>query len=112
MPKRPDRYCAQPGCKERVKGELCSSHQAPPIERPSSHSMGYDAEWRSKRAMVLRNSPFCAVRGCRERASHVDHIKPHVKGQFHDMRNLQALCHSHHSQKTAAQDGGFGNRKR
>lgn len=42
--------------------------------------------------------------------THVDHVRPH-RGDwslFMDSTNLQALCHSCHSRKTAREDRGFG----
>ena len=47
-------------------------------------------------------------------ATIVDHIVPH-KGDlalFYDQTNWQSLCKRHHDIKTAAEDGGFGNKKR
>lgn len=55
----------------------------------------------------------CLQDGVATKATHVDHIKPH-KGDpmlAFDEGNLQALCHSCHSIKTASADGGFGNRR-
>ena len=45
-------------------------------------------------------------------ATDVDHIVPH-RGDarlLYDENNLQSLCKSCHSRKTATEDGGFGNR--
>jgi 5-methylcytosine-specific restriction endonuclease McrA len=75
-------------------------------------SFYWSKPWRALRARVLRDRPTCEVRGCGAPASHVDHITtrqaaPHLAL---DARNLQSLCHSHHSEKTARTDGGFGNR--
>jgi len=57
-------------------------------------------------------------------ATEVDHIKPHKLKQaidggdpvaiataqslFWNRRNWQGLCKTHHSRKTASEDGGFG----
>ena len=54
---------------------------------------------------------------CRELATEIDHVIPH-KGNWLlflggvNYENLQGLCKVHHSQKTAREDGGFGNAKR
>lgn len=42
----------------------------------------------------------------------VDHITPHKgdRGLFWDRNNWQALCKTCHDTKTAAEDGGFGNK--
>jgi 5-methylcytosine-specific restriction protein A len=67
--------------------------------------------------MYLCEHPLCVEcerKGKLVGANVVDHISPH-KGQddpqFWDERNLQALCPSCHSRKTAQHDGGFGNRR-
>lgn len=81
--------------------------------RPSAAKRGYDATWRKLSATHLREHPFC-VRclegGVFEQATDVDHIRAHCGDDSLrlDPGNLQSLCHSHHSQKTVAQDGGFG----
>ena len=38
---------------------------------------------------------------CGELATNVDHIIPRRDGGADESNNFQALCHSHHSQKTA-----------
>lgn len=47
-------------------------------------------------------------------SAHVDHIKPHQWNRelFYDLDNLQSLCVSCHSTKTASEDGGFGMQRR
>ena len=44
----------------------------------------------------------------------VDHIIPHKGDEalFWDEDNLQSLCTPCHNQKTAREDGGFGNTKK
>ena len=62
--------------------------------------------WGELRTEQLLKEPFCracAARGLRVRATDVDHIRDH-KGDwdlFTDRNNLQSLCHSCHSRKTA-----------
>ncbi len=66
--------------------------------------------WRECRAAFLRSHRTCSVDGCAKRAGHVDHVTPRRRGgAAFDPANLRALCHGHHSSKTAAADGGFGN---
>jgi 5-methylcytosine-specific restriction protein A len=73
----------------------------------------YGARWKQLRAAQLWREPLC--RHCQEQgritaATDVDHIEPH-KGNlvlFYAPANLQSLCHSCHSAKTAKEDGGFG----
>lgn len=67
------------------------------------------AAWRLVRAKVLAANPVCIVPGCLAGARHVDHLVARGRGGAPlDPSNLQALCHSHHSVKTATSDGGFG----
>lgn len=68
----------------------------------------YDHDWQRLRARHLARHPMCAVRGCKARARHVDHIVT-VKAapdRRLDPSNLQSLCHRHHSRLTAAYDVG------
>jgi 5-methylcytosine-specific restriction enzyme A len=79
--------------------------------RPSARKRGYDAAWERVRRDFLRAHPVCSVPGCGCRATDVDHVervrdKP---SRRLDPTNLVAYCHAHHSAKTAAEDGGFGN---
>jgi 5-methylcytosine-specific restriction enzyme A len=71
----------------------------------------YDtAHWATLRGMVIARDPVC--KACkRSRSTVADHIRPH-RGDwnlFCDLNNLQGLCASCHGQKTAREDGGFGN---
>ncbi|WP_419900634.1 HNH endonuclease [Roseomonas sp. USHLN139] len=71
------------------------------------------AAWRDARRAKLRSTPVCEAFGCSKRAGHVDHKLAMRKGGAPlDPSNLQALCHSCHSRKTARQDGAFGNAPR
>lgn len=71
--------------------------------------------WRRLRHWWITNHPLCEkckAEGRLVKATDVDHIIPH-KGNRHlffDSNNLQSLCRSCHSLKTASEDGGFGNR--
>ena len=79
--------------------------------RGSAASRGYDARWRRIRSRHLSQHPLCAhclQNGRTEAAQHVDHIIPLRKGGTHAKGNLQSLCASCHSRKTAREDGGFG----
>jgi 5-methylcytosine-specific restriction endonuclease McrA len=73
----------------------------------------WSKEWRDFRASILAVRRQCQAVGCRRQPTHVDHIntrKARPDLAF-DSNNVQALCHSCHSAKTCAVDGGFGNRR-
>jgi len=56
--------------------------------------------WKRLRLQQLSTEPLCRV--CRRPASQVDHIKPVADGgEPWSLENLQSLCATHHSQKTA-----------
>lgn len=122
MAMRPVRPCAHPGCRELVRTGYCDKHRPKDRQRRSAEA----ADWHTwytlpiwvndLRPMQLLNEPFC--RECsrraaledlphlaRVRATDVDHIVPHrgVWSRFIDRTNLQSLCHSCHSRKTAAE---------
>lgn len=68
---------------------------------------GYDYQWRKKREKVLADNRVCVV--CRQTPSDtVDHIIPKRAGGTDAYDNLQAVCRSCHSRKTALCDFGFG----
>lgn len=76
----------------------------------------HSARWRKARALFLSWHPLCIDCLAADRyvaATDVDHEVPHEGDYelFWNQDNWRARCHSHHSKKTAASDGGFGNRK-
>lgn len=91
-------------------------HQAPEQQRATSAKRGYGYRWQQTRKGWLMRHPLCVeclAQGRTEPATDVDHIVPHRGDQalFWDRDNWQSLCKSHHSAKTAREDGGFGNQK-
>lgn len=80
----------------------------PPDDRPSAAARGYGHRWRKVRRMKLNADPMCQWPGCDQAASDVDHIKTKASGGDDSDANLQSLCKSHHSTKTARDDGGYG----
>ena len=119
-PTRPLYACTVPMCPNRsVKPGRCAVHQQQrrqqsDSERGTSSERGYDAEWRRVRARHLHDYPWCVMceaKGVMTEATEVDHVLELAKGGTHAKENLRSMCHSHHSQRTARESGGFGNRR-
>lgn len=120
MPIKPLPPCSAPACPRlaTLRGR-CALHQRPtlrqgsmtamrPDTRPNAQARGYGSEWQRLRAKYLKAHPYCVE--CGEKGNNVDHIRPKAQGGTDDPSNLQTLCASHHSRKTARHDGAFGNR--
>lgn len=121
MAMKPLRPCRHPGCGVLVPGGYCAAHQPKPAERSEearSWRWMYGTDtWKRLRAAQLLEEPFCrecARRGLRTQATDVDHIRDH-KGDwdiFTDQGNLESLCHSCHSRKTAREQRQNERKKR
>ena len=116
VPQRIGRPCAASGCPAVIRsGRFCPAHErneerSRDHERGSASQRGYGVLWRRLRAMFLRQHPLCADpfnehKGRPVAATDVDHIVPRARGGTDAFANLQALCHSCHSRKTALADG-------
>lgn len=119
MPYSPLSLCLEPGCVALVQSGRCTEHQREHrrAARPSAAARGYDDRWRKFRAEYLRAHPLCSSPSCqalpfyiRPEATDVDHLDGAgpLGPRGYDPANLQALCHSCHSRKTATENGGFG----
>ena len=114
MPMKPLRPCNYPGCTALTRTRYCETHAVrSTVQRPSAYQRGYTYKWSKQAKEFLRAHPWCAECakiGQLVPATQVDHIIPHKGNQsiFWDKSNWQGLCDSHHSQKTAREDGGFG----
>jgi 5-methylcytosine-specific restriction enzyme A len=118
VPSAPSRLCRQ--CRQCVipGGAIVCAACAPQVaacreSRPALSARGWyhTSQWAAVRRRVLAESPLCV--SCRRPANTVDHIEPHRMDEslFWARSNLQTLCASCHSRKTAREDGGFGNRR-
>lgn len=95
-------------------GGKCPDHaraddQARNARRLTSLEVYRSKRWRKLRREVLAEHPYCQVDGCHAPATDVDHIE-RVEDRpdlAYDRSNLMALCHPHHSSKTA-RETGFG----
>lgn len=112
MALKPLRPCAHAGCREVTRDTWCPRHKPQRKERRSAESVDWHRWYKlpifakTLRPQQLLREPFCrecARFGLRVPATDVDHIIPH-RGDwslFTDPDNLQSLCHSCHSRKTA-----------
>ena len=110
MAQKPLRPCLHPCCGVLVSGGYCPTHQPKRAGRSEEAKawrwMYGTGKWEALRSAQLLREPFCRAcgrRGVREYATDVDHIRDH-KGDwtlFTDLENLESLCHSCHSRKTA-----------
>jgi 5-methylcytosine-specific restriction protein A len=105
--------CTTPGCPNLTRSRYCTACAAPARQvsdtrRPTARQRGYDRQWEKIRAHHLREHPDCAVPGCPNPATEVDHVVPITEGGTHHAGNLRSMCHPHHSSRTARdQPGGF-----
>jgi 5-methylcytosine-specific restriction endonuclease McrA len=85
-------------CPTHTRARDKALHQSP------SRSVYKSARWQTLRRRILRDHPVCQHPGCTQPATEIDHIIPIEDGgaKYHPM-NLQALCKSHHSSKTASE---------
>ncbi len=141
MPSRPQKFCHYPGCPNLVEKGYCDDHhyiveeqearsKARPKKTDPAKAKQYDRarkgtyhelynkkEWRNARRDYLIKNPFCVICLTKNKqaiANTVDHIKPH-KGDlklFWNRNNWQSLCTQHHSEKSAREDGAWGNRRK
>mgnify|MGYP003152916879 CR=1 FL=1 len=93
-----------------LRDERAASASVYNKERGSAASRGYGSRWRRLRRMVLNRQPLC-VR-CGAPATDVDHIMPRAAGGDDSFENLQGMCKSCHSRKTASEDGGWGRKSK
>ena len=114
MPRRPPTPCRFPGCPRLSHERFCEEHERQvqaeyDAARGTTTARGYGAHWQKLRCEILRRDPICRwPDGCNMPAVHVDHIVSKRRGGTDDPKNLRGLCSSHHSKKTAREDGRWG----
>lgn len=96
---------------------LCETHAAQPQPtrvRNELRKLYKCKRWYVTRAHVLARDPVCTwtINGesCPRLSTACDHILDAVQwvekgGDFYDMDNLRGLCHPHHSERTAKEQG-------
>lgn len=115
MASKPLRPCRHPGCSELTNDTWCPNHKPKTMRKSSAdyHAWYGLPVWKGNlRPTQLMKEPFCQEclkSGVRNKATVVDHIKPHrgVWALFVDQGNLQSLCKNHHDQKTAREKAEF-----
>jgi len=86
-------------------------HQLPEVDRQTTRALHTGSKaWQLQRARVLLRDRYCC-RTCGRFGDQVDHINGDASQHVEDDA-LQTLCRKHHSEKTAREQGGFGNRGR
>lgn len=78
-------------------------------KRISENERSYGKNWRKVRALALARDNHlcqdCLAKGRATPATQVDHVIPKANGGGDDLDNLRSLCHSHHNEKTARDNG-------
>ncbi len=97
--------CTIPGCPNLAIDGRCPVHTP---QRPSRISDGYDQDWIKLSKAILVAYPRCAA--CGDHATMVDHIIPKKQGGTNDLSNLQPMCRSCHSSKSAKEGSRWGPR--
>lgn len=123
MPRSAPLACRHPGCAALIDTTgYCPQHQqdyrqwdSPKRARARRQARGLSTStklWKAIRRNVLTDQPLCVMCeriGRIREAVAVDHIDGDSSNNKRS--NLQPLCVSCHSRKTARFDGGFGNPK-
>jgi 5-methylcytosine-specific restriction protein A len=123
----PLHQCRYQGCRNKTNKSYCPEHadvvkkkwqKDTDRRRGTSTERGYDGRWAKYRIGYLKEHPLCVEcekNGKYVPAKDIDHIIP-VNGQddplFWEPTNHQGLCHRHHGEKTARENGAFGNKRK
>jgi hypothetical protein len=80
--------------------------------RPAHADVYRTREWTNLRRRVLREEPICAVEGCGERSTSVDHVQPLADGgEPYDRANCRGMCAKHHKERSSRQGAEARKRK-
>jgi len=117
MPSKPRRPCKSPMCPNLCDTDYCTEHehldsrkQYDKTMRPQYRKLYATVAWQRIRQRILSEYPFCVLceaQGIVTKATDIDHILDHIGDTilFYQRNNLQALCKSCHSSKTALSRG-------
>lgn len=112
--KRRMKPCCYPGCGALARDRYCDKHNTKANNSgfTFAHHGGaaLPPRWRKIRLAVLERDQYlcqvCAENGDIRQATEVDHIVPREAGGTDDWDNLQSICHTCHSKKTAMESNG------
>lgn len=119
MPTAALKPCRHPGCPNPTANVYCEQHQgAQKIQREyfdkqrgSAARRGYGRLWQAIRLRILARDPICSNPFNLENhiviSTEVDHKVPRSSGGDDSDDNLQGVCTSCHSRKTATEDSTF-----
>lgn len=119
MPYKPKRPCSYPGCPKLTEGMYCEEHKKLTDQQYNLYQRDKKAqsfyrsdEWKAVKKRHLALEPLCrecSKEGKLVRATMVDHIVPIKEGgaPLADT-NLQSLCWSCHSRKSAQEGSRWG----
>lgn len=112
MPKRPPTFKPLHNHPDLVKRREKEAKDRYDLTRPNAADRGYDAEWQAFRREIIKKFPACEVCGSTHRLN-VDHIVSvrDAPDRRLDETNVRVLCQTHHSRRTA-KDQGFAKKKR
>ncbi|MEG1805282.1 MAG: HNH endonuclease signature motif containing protein [Clostridia bacterium] len=119
MPKKPLKPCSYPGCPKLVDGQYCAEHKKLVDKKYNAYERNkvsqrfyQSSEWKALRRLKLNQSPLCEEclrNGKLNKATICDHIKPIANGgEPLNIANLQSLCWSCHSRKSATEGSRWG----
>jgi 5-methylcytosine-specific restriction protein A len=115
VPTRAATPCRHPGCPALTTDGICLEHRKAEQQhdrevRGSAYARGYTKAWSAYSKRYRYEHPWCVAclkEGRNNPSQEVDHIQA-VSGPddplFWEPSNHQALCHSHHSAKTATEN--------
>ncbi len=118
MPYKRKRPCSILSCPNLIAvGKYCEVHRQNQAEESTRkntserHRHENTRRWQKVRMMYLRNYPLCVECGKQNKinpASEVHHIVPVTHGGEDTETNLEPLCKSCHSKKTASERKAYG----
>lgn len=117
MPPQAKRPCRHRGCATVTNdvGGYCEMHRQQHAgdgwrnyqPGKTRQERGYGRPWEIKRARIMKRDKYlcqnCRRDGIATKASSVDHIIPKAHGGTDDDFNLESLCWTCHSKKTATE---------